>query len=149
MVENVDLPRPEVPNDKKDHIPWKLLDWNPNLEVTLALICYYTHTYICSEKTVYFPLIGESIMGPYICSKWTVYLLLADYSFFIFRDRIFYAKRSYIFRERTIYLIYLVYLTPRTVYIQLYDRIFSGVKTVYFQPGVGWYPISTEKIFFN
>ena len=77
--------------------------WNPNWNPYFKVTLTLTHfLFLCN---------------PYILRQKIVYCQREDRIFSTFEDRVFSPT---------------VYFTPRTVYIQLYDRTFSGVKTVYF-----------------
>ena len=109
--------------------------------------------------TVYFQRISSVINDSLFW--WTIYFQrissAINDSFMIFRDRIFSARRPYIFaywwfiynsywpyilREKIFYFqrqdhIFSTFedrIFEPTVYFQPKDRIFSGVRTVYFQP---------------
>ena len=63
-----------------------------------------------------------------VISHFTFITYLYHDSYMILRDRVHYAKRSYIFSEKTAYFQHFAdrIFKPRIVYIQLQDRIFSA-----------------------
>ena len=68
----------------------------------------------------------------YIFSERTVCFLLSDDSFMILRDRIFYAKRSYIFSEKTVFFQYFRAVYFRRPFILHRGHYIFSSKIVYF-----------------